>query len=150
MHFSLIKVSDLILVDEEGLVVEGDEPINSAAFTIHSAIHKNRLDVHAACHAHSIHGKAFAAFGRPLEMITQDSLRFYKDHAVYDSFNGVVLNSEEGDRIAQALGGCKALILQNHGLLTVGRSVDEAAFWVSSITSIALKQKLIAKIVHQP
>ncbi|KAJ5378986.1 hypothetical protein N7509_012105 [Penicillium cosmopolitanum] len=142
MHFSLIKVSDLILVDEEGLVVEGDEPINSAAFTIHAAIHKNRPDVHAACHAHSIHGKAFAAFGRPLEMLTQDSLRFYKDHAVYDSFNGVVLDPEEGDRIAGALGSCKALILQNHGLLTVGRSVDEAAFWFISLDKTCQVQLL--------
>lgn len=71
MHFSLIKVSDLILVDEEGLVVEGEDPINKAAFTIHSAIHRARPDVNAACHAHSVHGKAFSAFGRELEMITQ-------------------------------------------------------------------------------
>lgn len=53
MHFSLIKVSDLILVDEDGLVVEGNEPINGPAFTIHSAIHRARPDANAACHAHS-------------------------------------------------------------------------------------------------
>lgn len=51
-HFSLISVSDLILVNEEGQVVIGDEPINAAAFAIHSEIHKARPDVHAACHAH--------------------------------------------------------------------------------------------------
>jgi ribulose-5-phosphate 4-epimerase/fuculose-1-phosphate aldolase len=117
-------------VDEEGLVVEGDEPINTAAFTIHSAIHKARPEINAACHAHSVHGKAFAAFGRELEMLTQDSLRFYKDHSVYRNFNGVVLDAEEGDQIAKALGNGKAIILQNHGLLTVGRTIDEAAFWV--------------------
>lgn len=131
MHFALIKVSDLILVDEHGYVVIGDEPINTAAFTIHSAIHKARPDVHAACHAHSVYGKAFSAFGRELEMLTQDSLRFYKDHAVYPQFGGVVLDEEEGRRIAEHLGDKKAIILQNHGLLTVGQSVDEAAFWVS-------------------
>lgn len=133
MHFSQIKVSDLILVDEEGFVVEGSEPINTAAFTIHSAIHKNRPDVHAACHAHSVHGKAFSVFGRELEMITQDSLRFYKSHAVYRHFGGVVVDVDEGARIAGALGTGKAVILQNHGLLTVGQTVDEAAFWFMSM-----------------
>ncbi|EMR64871.1 putative class ii aldolase adducin protein [Eutypa lata UCREL1] len=143
MHFSLIKVSDLILVDEDGLVVEGNEPINGPAFTIHSAIHRARPDANAACHAHSVHGKAFAAFGRPLEMITQDSLRFYKSHAVYDNFGGVVVDREEGERIARALGPAnKAAILQNHGLLTVGRSVDEAAFWFLSLERTCQAQLL--------
>lgn len=105
-HFSLMRVSDLILVNEDGEVVEGDQPINAAAFAIHSAIHKRRPDVHAACHAHSVHGKAFSAFGRELDMITQDSVRFYKSHGVYKQFGGVVLASEEGERIADALGGC--------------------------------------------
>lgn len=132
-HFSQIKVSDLILVDDQGFVVEGREPINTAAFTIHSAIHKARPGVHAACHAHSVHGKAFSVFGRELEMITQDSLRFYKSHAVYRHFGGVVVDAHEGARIARALGAAKAVILQNHGLLTVGQTVDEAAFWFMSM-----------------
>jgi len=118
-HFSQISVSDLILVDEEGTVVIGDEPINAAAFAIHSEIHKARPDVHAACHAHSVYGKAFSVFGRELDMITQDSLRFYKNHAVYPQFGGVVLDREEGRRIGEHLGDGKAIILQNHGLLTV-------------------------------
>lgn len=129
MHFSQISVSDLILVNEDGEVVEGDEPINAAAFAIHSEIHKARPDVHAACHAHSVHGKAFSAFGRQLDMITQDALRFYKSHAVYNQFGGVVLDREEGRRIAAALGDGKAAILQNHGLLTV---CFVPRFWVHS------------------
>lgn len=142
MHFSLIKVSDLILVNEEGLVVEGDEPINTAAFTIHAAIHRARPDVHAACHAHSVHGKAFAAFGRELEMLTQDSLRFYNCHAVYRQYGGVVVDAEEGRRIADSLGNGKAVILQNHGLLTVGQSIDEAAFWFISLDKTCHTQLL--------
>lgn len=142
MHFSLIKVSDLILVDEDGLVVEGDEPINTAAFTIHSAVHRGRPEVNAACHAHSVHGKAFSVFGRELEMITQDSLRFYQCHSVYDNFGGVVVDRAEGDRIANALGNGKAVILQNHGLLTVGESVDEAAFWFISMDRTCQAQLL--------
>ncbi|KAL5333568.1 class II aldolase/adducin N-terminal [Aspergillus crustosus] len=141
-HFSLIKVSDLILVDEEGNVVEGDEPVNLPAFAIHSEIHKARPDVNAACHAHSVAGKAFACFGRELEMITQDSLRFYKSHAVYREFRGVITDGEEGRRIANALGDGKAAILQNHGLLTVGGSVDEAAFWFISLDKTCQAQLL--------
>jgi ribulose-5-phosphate 4-epimerase/fuculose-1-phosphate aldolase len=142
-HFSLIRVSDLILVNEQGEVVEGNEPINAAAFAIHSAIHKRRPDVDAACHAHSVHGKAFSAFGRELDMITQDSVRFYKSHGVYKDFGGVVLASEEGERIADALGDGKAAILQNHGILTVGKTVDEAAFWFLSLDKTCQAQLLV-------
>lgn len=142
MHFSQIKVSDLILVDEEGFVIEGSEPINTAAFTIHSAIHRARPDVHAACHAHSVHGKAFSVFGRELDMITQDSLRFFRSHGVYRHFGGVVVDADEGARIAGALGGGKAVILQNHGLLTVGQTVDEAAFWFMSMDRTCQAQLL--------
>ncbi|KAF2687584.1 arad-like aldolase/epimerase [Lentithecium fluviatile CBS 122367] len=142
-HFSQIRVSDLILVTEAGEIVEGNEPINAAAFAIHSAIHKARPDVHAACHAHSVYGKAWSVFGKKLDMITQDSLRFYKSHAVYKQFGGIVLASEEGERIAQALGACKAAILQNHGILTVGQSVDEAAFWFLSLDKTCQAQLLV-------
>lgn len=141
-HFSQICVSDLILVNEDGLVVEGEEPINAAAFAIHSEIHKARPDVHAACHAHSVYGKAFSVFGRPLDMMTQDALRFWRSHAVYDNFGGVVLDREEGRRIASTLGNGKAAILQNHGLLTVGGSVDEAAFWFISLDKTCHAQLL--------
>jgi ribulose-5-phosphate 4-epimerase/fuculose-1-phosphate aldolase len=125
-----------------GDVVVGDEPINAAAFAIHNAIHQARPDVHAACHAHSVYGKAWSVFGKELDMMTQDSLRFYRSHAVYEQFGGVVLDREEGRRIAACLGQGKAVILQNHGLLTVGRSVDEAAFWFLSLDKTCQAQLL--------
>jgi len=143
MHFSQICVSDLILVDEEGQIVIGDQPINAAAFAIHSEIHKARPDVHAACHAHSVYGKAFSAFGRELDMMTQDSLRFYKSHSVYPQFGGVVFDNEEGKRIAEHLGDGKAIILQNHGLLTVGNTIDAAAFWFLSLDKTCHAQLLV-------
>ncbi|KAK3209006.1 hypothetical protein GRF29_69g420499 [Pseudopithomyces chartarum] len=75
-------------------------------------------------------GKAWSAFGRPLEMINQDVTYFYGDaQAVYEDFGGVVLSEAEGKKLAAALGPKgKGLILQNHGLLTVGGTVDEAAY----------------------
>lgn len=54
---------------------------------------------------------------------------FYNDHALYDDYGGVAVDLDEGQRIANALGSCKAAILQNHGLITVGQTVDEAAWW---------------------
>ncbi len=106
-HFSLISVSDLLLVNHHGEVVEGDQPVNRAAFAIHSAIHAARPDVVAAAHCHSVHGKAWSSLGRLLDPITQDACSFYDDHALFDDFTGVVLDVEEGKRIAHALGGNK-------------------------------------------
>ncbi|KAH8431551.1 uncharacterized protein LDX57_009213 [Aspergillus melleus] len=121
--------------DEHGHVLPGgaQQPFNVAAFAIHSEIHKARPDVNAACHAHSIHGRAFSCFGKPLEMIFQDALKFYEDHAVYPRYGGAALTAEEGARIAKALGSCRSVILQNHGLITCGSTPDEAAFLFISL-----------------
>ena len=129
MHFGHIRVSDLILVDHEGEVVEGDGPVNAAAFVIHSQVHAARPDAVAAAHAHSTYGKCWSTLGRPLDPLTQDACAFYGDHAVFDDYAGVVLDLEEGKRIAHALADTTAVILRNHGLLTVGHSVDEAVWW---------------------
>jgi ribulose-5-phosphate 4-epimerase/fuculose-1-phosphate aldolase len=129
MDFARITVSDLLLVDAEGRVVEGARAVNQSAFAIHSEVHAARPDVIAAAHSHSLYGRAWSSLGRRLDPITQDACDFYGDHALYDGFRGVVNDVEEGARIAVALGSTKAVILRNHGLLTVGHSVDEAAWW---------------------
>ena len=129
MHFGMIRVSDLILVNHDGEVVEGTWPVNRAAFAIHSAIHQARPDVNAAAHCHSVHGKAFSSLGRLLDPLTQDACAFYEDHALFDDYTGVVWDVDEGRRIAAALGSNKAAILRNHGLLAVGTTVDAAAWW---------------------
>jgi ribulose-5-phosphate 4-epimerase/fuculose-1-phosphate aldolase len=129
MHFSLIKASDLILCNHEGEVVEGNYPVNRAAFAIHSQVHAARPDIIAAAHSHSVYGKSWSSLGRLLDPLTQDACAFYQDHSLFDDYTGVVLEVEEGKRIAKALGNRKACILRNHGLLTVGKSVDEAAWW---------------------
>src|SRR6202012_481626 len=129
MHFAHIRVSDLLLVNEMGEVVEGDRPVNEAAFAIHSRLHMARPDVVAAAHAHSLYGKTWSAMGRLLDPLTQDACAFYEDHSLFDDYTGVVYDMSEGDRIAAALGHRKAIILQNHVLLTVGRTVDEAAWF---------------------
>lgn len=90
-HFGQIRVRDLIRVDHTGEVVEGDRPVNRAAFAIHSAIHAARPDVVAAARTHFTYGKAWSTLGRMLDPLTQDSCKFYKDHSVFDpSFNGLI------------------------------------------------------------
>lgn len=124
--FGHIRVSDLVLVDHDGNILAGEGPINQAGFAIHSAIHKARPDIVAAAHSHSIYGKAWSALGRLLDPITQDSCFFYENHVLFEDFSGIVLDTSEGERIAEALGDRRAAILQNHGILTVGRSVESA------------------------
>jgi ribulose-5-phosphate 4-epimerase/fuculose-1-phosphate aldolase len=129
MSFKQIRASDLILCNHDGDVVEGTWPVNRAAFAIHSRIHAARPDVVAAAHSHSKFGRAFSTLHRELRPLTQDSCIFYGDHALFDDYTGVVDDTAEGDRIAAALGDNKAAILANHGLLTVGHTIDEALFW---------------------
>jgi ribulose-5-phosphate 4-epimerase/fuculose-1-phosphate aldolase len=149
VDFSLIKASDLILVNHDGEVVEGDYAVNAAAFAIHSQVHAARPDVMAAAHAHSINGKAFSSLGRTLDPITQDACAFYGDHALFDDYTGVVLDVEEGKRIAHALGENKAAILRNHGLLTVGQSVDEAVWWFITMER-SCQAQLLASAAGEP
>jgi ribulose-5-phosphate 4-epimerase/fuculose-1-phosphate aldolase len=128
-HFSLIRVSDLLRVNYRGEVLEGNKTVNEAAFNIHAPIHAARPDVTAVVHVHSTYGQCWSTLGRLLDPITQSACRFYEDHSLFDDFSGLVLNSDYGKQIAIALGDKKAIILRNHGLLTVGHSVDEATWW---------------------
>jgi len=149
MHFSMIRVSDLICVNHEGEVVEGDRPVNTAAFVIHSQVHAARPDAVAAAHAHSLYGKSWSSLGRKLDPITQDVCSFYDDHELFDDYTGVVLDLQEGKRIAHSLGGAKAVILRNHGLLTVGSTVDEAAWWFITMER-SCQAQLLAEAAGKP
>ena len=132
--FRHMTVSDLILVNHSGEVVYGNQPVNRAAFVIHAAVHAARPDVIAAAHSHSVHGKAFSSLGIPLAPITQDSCIFYEDHTVITAQGGaVVFDIEAGKELAANFSTGKAAIHQNHGLFTVGETVDEAVFWFLSM-----------------
>ncbi|PWN49838.1 arad-like aldolase/epimerase [Violaceomyces palustris] len=132
--FRFMTASDLLLVNPAGEIIDGGKPgqriVNAAGYAIHHAIHTARPDLDAACHSHSLYGKAFSTLGRNIEMTTQDSCSFYGQVALYENFGGVVLAEEEGQNIANALGkNNKALILQNHGILTTGTSIESAVAW---------------------
>ncbi|KAF5510546.1 Meiotically up-regulated gene 14 protein [Colletotrichum siamense] len=149
VHFGVLKVSDMVHIDEDGNRLGGaDKPVNTAGFMIHSALHKRRPDINAACHMHSPYGRAWSTFGRPIEMLNQDSCMFYNDLSVYPSFGGVVLAKEEGQRIADNLGPTnKNLILQNHGLLTCGGTIGEAAAFFIALERACQSQLLIESAI---
>jgi len=149
VSFKQIKISHLLLVNHKGQVVEGQGLLNGAAFTIHSEIHKARPDVVAAAHAHSVYGKSWSTLGRLLDPLTQDSCAFYGDHVVFDVFNGVVLDTSEGELLAKTLGNKKAAILQNHGLITVADSVEAAAWWYITLER-SCQAQLLAEAAGTP
>jgi ribulose-5-phosphate 4-epimerase/fuculose-1-phosphate aldolase len=146
MHFGQVRVSDLIRVDGKGDVVEGSRPVNVAAFAIHYQIHEARPDVVSAAHAHSIYGKAWSSVGRLLDPITQESCAFYEDHVFFDDTRVLITEASEAEEMAKALGPHKAAILRNHGLITVGRTVDEAVWWFLSMERCCQAQFLAESI----
>jgi ribulose-5-phosphate 4-epimerase/fuculose-1-phosphate aldolase len=150
MNFRHVKVSDLILVNHHGEVVEGRRPVNRAAFVIHAAVHAARPDVVAAAHAHSVYGKAWSTLGRPLDPITQDACVFFEDHTVVTEGGGaIVLDEDAGKALASGLGPHKAAIHRNHGLFTVGQTVDEAAWWFITMER-SCQAQLLAEAVASP
>ncbi len=149
VHFSQIRVSDLLLVNEQGEVLAGDGLLNQAAFVIHAALHRARPDIVASAHAHSLYGKAWSTLGRLLDPLTQDACAFYERHAIFKDYSGVVLDESEGVRLAAALDDHHALILQNHGLLTVGLTV-EAAVWRYIAMDNAAHVQLLAEAAGVP
>ena len=148
-HFSKIRASDLVLVDHEGHVLNGNHEINHSAFVIHSRIHAARADVHAVAHAHSPYGTALSALGCPVVPITQNACVFYEDHAVLSDYTGPVVDLGEGQRIVESLGTAKAILLSNHGPLTVGTTVDEAVWWFICLERVAMMQ-LTAQAAGRP
>jgi len=126
LMFEEITASSLVKIDLQGKVVEDSPyPVNPAGFVIHSAIHAARPDALCVMHTHSRAGCAVAAQSGGLLPVSQLSMEFY--HRVgYHDYEGVALNLDEQKRLVASLGGHHALILRNHGLLTVGESVQQA------------------------
>ncbi len=152
VHFAQVRMSNLILVDHDGRVVEGEYAVNRAGFVLHAAVHEQHPDILAMCHAHTLYGGAFAALGRPLEPISQDACAFYEDHVVITEEAGqVAVENPAGPKVAAAFKGVKAAIHQNHGLLTASRhSIESAAFWFAALERCCQQQLLVEASGHKP
>ncbi|WP_209445493.1 bifunctional 4-hydroxy-3-prenylphenylpyruvate oxygenase/4-hydroxy-3-prenylbenzoate synthase [Streptomyces roseochromogenus] len=141
--FSTITPADLIRVDGDSTeTVDGQRRVNIAAFNIHAEIHRARPDVQAVIHLHTVYGRAFSAFARKLPPLTQDACPFFEDHEVFDDYTGLVLAKDDGRRIAKQLRGHKAILLKNHGLVTVGETLDAAAWWFTLLDTCCHVQLL--------
>ncbi|WP_426217809.1 class II aldolase/adducin family protein [Pseudomonas sp. DWRC2-2] len=127
VHFSKIRPEQLICISEAGEIIEGDGPVNAAAVAIHCGIHRTNPSVTAAVHTHSVYGRAFSALNEPLLPLNQEACVYFENQVLFQG-DVVVLSDNEGIRIGNALGTNKSLIMLNHGLLTVGSSVEAAAY----------------------
>jgi ribulose-5-phosphate 4-epimerase/fuculose-1-phosphate aldolase len=124
--FEEMTASSLVKVDLAGnIVMDTPHFINPAGFTIHGAIHGAREDALCVYHTHTLHGVAVSAQKEGLLPISQHSLLPLSSIG-YHTYEGLALNAEERPRLIHDLGSNQALILRNHGLLTVGRSAAEA------------------------
>ena len=127
MMYEEITASSLIKVDLDGNIISNtnaDYGINLAGYVIHSAIHGARPDVACVLHTHTNAGMAVSSLKCGLLPLTQTAMRFSK--VAYHDFEGVAVDVDERERLVADLGDCEAMILRNHGLLTVGRSIGQA------------------------
>jgi ribulose-5-phosphate 4-epimerase/fuculose-1-phosphate aldolase len=134
MMYEEITASSLIKLDVDGNVLlkpdfgELDYGINKAGYVIHSAVHRANHEIACVIHTHTAAGMAVSALECGLLPITQTSMRFLK--VAYHDYQGVVLDAKEQASLLADLGASEALILRNHGLLTVGRTIGEAFNWM--------------------
>src|SRR5678815_4449157 len=127
LHWSEVTASNLLALDAQGRVLAGEGEYEKTAFYIHSRIHLG--NPHAACvlHTHMPHATALTLLeGGRLEMVEQNALRFHDDIAYDDTYNGLVVDTAEGDRLTQVLGSKRVMFLANHGVIVVGPTVAEA------------------------
>ncbi len=140
-RFAEVKASELVTVDIDGRVV--DDPlghgINAAGFTIHSAVHAARPDVGCVLHTHTVAGVALSCLEEGLLPLNQWALQFH-DRLAYHDFEGIALDLDERERLVADLGGAKAMVLRNHGLMTCGRSVGEAFVLMHNLERAARAQ----------
>lgn len=128
--YQQITASSLVKIDTDGNTLQDtDFEINRAGFVIHSAIHMARPDLHAVFHTHTNAGAAVSALDCGLLPLTQDFMRFY-GRIGYHDFEGIARNTDERQRLVADLGTHYCMILRNHGLLTAGRNVAEAFYFM--------------------
>lgn len=127
--FSQATVDDLVLVAPDGTLAAGSGGINISAYNIHHPIHAARPDVVSAAHVHTGYGTPWSATVEPFQPITQEACAFVDDQAVFDDEELDIVSTAGGERIAKVLGPHKLVFLRNHGLLTVGLTVESAVGW---------------------
>jgi ribulose-5-phosphate 4-epimerase/fuculose-1-phosphate aldolase len=127
LHWSEVRASDFLVVGLDGRVISGAGPVEDTAFCIHAPIHAGARRIDCVLHTHMPYATALSMLENPtLEMANQSALGFHRQVAYDPDYNGLALDRNEGERMAAVLGDRSVLLLANHGVLTVGRSVAEA------------------------
>jgi ribulose-5-phosphate 4-epimerase/fuculose-1-phosphate aldolase len=127
LHWSEITASNILTLDIDGNILEGQGRAETSAFQIHSRIQALHPDAACVLHSHMPYTTALTTIyqGR-LEPVEQNALRFYNDIAYDDDYGGVVLDGGEGDRLARCLGDKRVLFLASHGVIVVGPTAGQA------------------------
>jgi ribulose-5-phosphate 4-epimerase/fuculose-1-phosphate aldolase len=127
MHWSEVRASDFLTVDFTGRVLSGHGSVEDTALYIHQPVHRLSPQGRCVLHTHMPYATALSMLENPrLEMAVQSALGFYQDIAYDPDYNGLALDMTEGERLAQALGGKSVLMMGNHGVLVVGRTIPQA------------------------
>ena len=153
MRYDEIRASDLVVIDLDGNILsETDWPVNPAGFVIHSAIHEVREDAQCVIHTHTPDGTAVASLQEGLLPLSQFAMAFYQ-RVGYHDYEGLAVDADEKARLVRDLGDHPALLLRNHGLITVGRSVGEAfvtLHYLERACQIQIKAQSAGKVVLPP
>jgi ribulose-5-phosphate 4-epimerase/fuculose-1-phosphate aldolase len=153
MMYEEITASCLLKLDYQGRIISAPDfgelgySVNKAGAVIHSAVHAARADVGCVIHTHSWASMAVSSLECGLLPLTQTAMRFLK--IGYHNYQGVVLNEAEQASLVADLGAGEALILRNHGVLTVGRTVGEAFNWMHRL-ELACRSQLAAMAANSP
>ncbi|MEU8727376.1 MULTISPECIES: class II aldolase/adducin family protein [Streptomyces] len=144
MDFHHVTPDNLLLVGAQGTVLEGTGDLNPSVDPLHGELHRSRPDLVAFAHTHSMYGKTWSSLGRKLDPITQDACVLYQRHGLYGQFMGLVNARQEGKEVVKAMADGTAVIMQNHGFLTGGRSIGEA-IWLFVVMERAAQSQLMAE-----
>jgi len=126
-HFERMTASGLIVIDENGNTIEGTGRPPMTGYHIHTRMHLKHPSATVVLHLHAPYSTAITAIrGGRVQMVHQNSARFFGQIAYDDHFNGIAVRTDEGDRMAEAMGGKRILFLANHGVVVVGNSVAQA------------------------
>lgn len=152
LGYDEITASNLVKIDLQGKVIEGEAKVNYTGFVIHGAIHAARHDVACVMHTHTEAGMAVSALKRGLLPFVQDAFGFH-ERITYHDYEGLSLDTDECGRLQASLGDKRAMILRNHGLLTCGATVGEAfvqMYYLDKACRVQLQVLQTGEEIHLP
>ncbi len=136
-----VTAEDMVLLDFDGKQLAGDRP-RHGEFPIHAEVYRRRPDINAVVHVHPLYSTVFSALDEPLRPITHEGALFVPPIPRFTEMTDLILTREQGDAVARTLGGHRAMLLRNHGVVVVGRTVEEAALYAIFLERAAQAQLL--------